>query len=257
MSGLYGFGLRMAAAACASAAMFVASASASEPTPRPAPTERGVVFSGVDVVEGAQYYYDGIIIALNRDLGRDGWMLRAYGSRVDYDNNPGEGRGWQGDVMLGYQFTRGAVTGNIFVGVDYQNFRNDANSGPSEVEGTEWGAKVAADLSTVDGSPFYANLSGSYSTAFDSYWARLRVGARRDRVTFGPEAIAMGNDGFDAQRLGGFITFHGLNPLRMRPFDLTLSGGHQFQSEDSSSGLGGGSGGGEGAYGAISFSMAF
>src|SRR6185295_6925850 len=155
----------------------------------------------------------------------------------------------------GYQFTRGRIDASIYVGVDYQNFRDNSATlpPPAEVRGTEWGAKIAGDISTTEGSPFYANLSGVYSTAFDSYWARLRVGMNRDRITFGPEGIVMGNEGFDAQRLGAFITFHNLNPLRMRPFDLTLSGGHQFQNEDSSGFSG--SGGGEGAYGAISFSM--
>ena len=107
----------------------------------------------------------------------------------------------------------------------------------SEVHGTEWGFKVAGDLSTAYGSPIYANLSGSYSTAFDSYWVRLRAGVHRDNLTFGPEAIMMGNDSFEAQRFGGFITLHNLNPLRMRPFDLTLSGGYQFNSDDNGGGF--------------------
>ena len=248
-----GFGLKTAAAACAGAFMFMSPASASEPSSEGQPL-RGVFFSGVDVVDGAEYFYDGVIVALNRDLSRDGWMLRAYGSRVDYDSGNDEGRGWQGDIMLGYKFTRGPIWGSIFVGADYQNFHNPPNT-DSEVDGTEWGFKVAGDLSTAYGSPIYANLSGSYSTAFDSYWVRLRAGLHRDNLTYGPEAIMMGNESFEAQRFGGFITFHNLNPLRMRPFDMTFSGGFQFQSDDNSNGFG--TGGGEGAYGAIGFSMVF
>ena len=116
-----GFGLKTAAAAFAGAVMFMTPASASEPTSGGQPI-RGVFFSGVDVVDGAEYFYDGVIVALNRDLTRDGWLLRAYGSRVDYDADPGDGRGWQGDIMLGYKFTRGPIWGSIFVGADYQNF---------------------------------------------------------------------------------------------------------------------------------------
>ena len=246
-----GFGLKTAAAACAGALMFMTPASASEPTSGGQPI-RGVFFSGIDVVEGAEYFYDGVIVALNRDLTRDGWLLRAYGSRVDYESGSEDGRGWQGDVMLGYKFTRGPIWGSIFVGADYQNFDNSSPA-TSEVQGTEWGLKVAGDLSTAYGSPIYANLSGSYSTAFDTYWVRLRAGVHRDNHTFGPEAIMMGNDSFEAQRFGGFITMHNLNPLRMRPFDLTFSGGYQFNSDDS----GPGTGGSEGAYGAIGFSFVF
>lgn len=250
-------GIRVALAAWAGIFIFAAPVGAADlggDTGRGAEQPlRGVVFSGVDAVDGAIYFYDGIIVALNRDLSRDGWLVRAYGSRVDYDTNPGEGRGYQGDIMLGYKFTRGPIWGSIFVGADYQNFDNPTGS-TSEVDGTEWGFKVAGDLTTAYGSPIYANLSGNYSTAFDTYWARLRVGLHRDNLTYGPEAIMMGNDSFDAQRFGGFITFHNLNPLRMRPFDLTFSGGYQFQDDN---GSGFGSGGGEGAYGAIGFSMVF
>ena len=242
-------GLSLAAALCAGAFTFMAPASASDPSP--GQPLRGVVFSGVDATDGATYFYDGIIIALNRDLSRDGWLVRAYGSRVDFDSTPRDGRGWQGDVMLGYKFTRGPIWGSIFVGADYQNFTDDPTS---LVSGHEVGFKVAGDLTTAYGSPIYANLSGNYSTAFDSYWARLRVGLHRDNVTFGPEAIMMGNDSFDAQRFGGFVTLHNLNPFRTRPFDLTFSGGYQFQDD---TGIGFGTGGGEGAYGAISFSMVF
>ena len=250
-----GFGLKTAAAAFAGAVMFMTSASASEPSSGGQPI-RGVFFSGIDVVDGAEYFYDGVIVALNRDLTRDGWLLRAYGSRVDYESGSDDGRGWQGDVMLGYKFTRGPIWGSIFVGADYQNFDNSDPSN-SEVQGTEWGFKVAGDLSTAYGSPIYANLSGSYSTAFDTYWVRLRAGVHRDNLTYGPEAIAMGNDSFEAQRFGGFITFHNLNPLRMRPFDLTLSGGYQFNSDDNGGGFSTGTGGSEGAYGAIGFSFVF
>ena len=247
-------GLRLVLAACAGAFALIAPAYAGDGGPdRPL---RGVVFSGVDGVEGSRYFYDGIIVAWNGDLSRDGILLRAYGARVDYDRNPGDGRGLQGDVMVGYKFSRGPMWGSIFVGVDYQDFRLSPDDPTDEVRGSEFGFKVAGDISTAYGSPIYAALAGSYSTAFDTYWARARVGVHRDKLTWGPEAIVMGNEGFDAQRLGGFITWHDLSIFRMRPFDLTISAGHQFVNDDNSGTIGG-SGGGEGTYGAISFSMVF
>ena len=71
------------------------------------PTERGVWFGGYDTVKGSNYYFDGIVVALNGNMSRDGLALRVYGSRVDYDLSPGDGRGYQADFMLGYHFTRG------------------------------------------------------------------------------------------------------------------------------------------------------
>lgn len=247
-------GLRLAVAACAGALALITPASAGDKGgDQPI---RGVVFSGVDTVVGSTYYYDGLIVAFNGDLSRDGFLFRAYGARVDYDRSPGDGRGLQGDVMLGYKFSRGAMWGSIFVGVDFQDFRLRPDDPTDEVRGSEVGVKVAGDISTAYGSPIYAALAGSYSSAFDTYWARARVGLHRDKLTWGPEAIVMGNVGFDAQRVGGFITIHDISVFRFRPFDITVSAGHQF-NDNASTGFGGGSGGGEGTYGAISFSMVF
>ena len=70
-------------------------------------------------------------------------------------------------------------------------------------------------------------MAANYSTAFDSYWARGRVGLNRGHMTFGPEFIAMGNDAFDAQRAGGFVMFD-VSLVPNMPIEVTLSGGYQF-----------------------------
>jgi hypothetical protein len=222
-------------------------------------TERGVWFGGYDVVKDATYAFDGVIVALNRDLSKDGWALRAYGSRLDFDQNPtGDGRGWQGDVMLGYLFHRRSMDGGIYIGADYQNYRQSPDDPTSHVRGTEWGFKVAGDIATSDESPLYLSLDGSYSTAFNSFWSRARVGHNRSRLIYGIEGQAFGDESFLAQRLGAFLTFE--VPLRPgRPLEITLSGGHQFvrnsNNGDPSDGVS--IGGGEGTYGTIVFSMAF
>jgi hypothetical protein len=250
----------MAAWAFGSMLAMVAPASSAGPDAdtgeRPPTTLRAVLFSGIDGVEGARYMYGGIVAALNRDLSRDGFLVRLYGSHVDFALDPGEGRGWQGDFMFGYKFARGGMWGSILAGIDYQDFKLSPDNPAENVRGTEIGVKVAGDLSTAYGSPFYAALSANYSTAFEAFWARARVGVHRDNFTFGPEGIVMGNEGFDARRLGGFITWHNLGILGLPPFDLTVSAGHQFVGGNTTTTVGG-SGGGEGTYGAISFSTAF
>ena len=166
-------------------------------------TQRGVYFSGYDVVEGARYAFAGMVLALNNDISRDGWALRLYGSRVDFDLDPGDGRGWQGDVMLGYRFVRKHMYGGIYVGGDYQNYRLSPDDPTAKVRGTEVGVKVAAELATSKELPYYFALNGNYSTAFDVYWARARVGLIRGGVTFGPEGIVFADQEFNAQRWGG------------------------------------------------------
>ena len=223
------------------------------------PVERGVLFSGYDIVKDSRYWYQGIIVALNGDMGRDGFFLRAYGSRDDFDRNPGDGRQWQGDVALGYMFSRNKVGYEIYAGADYQNVRLSPNDPTAEVRGTEWGFKIGAGIETEKELPYYYALEGQYSTAFNSYWARARLGWHRGRFTFGPEGSVLGDEDFDAQRLGAFVRFDVQVP-RFRPVEVTVSGGHQFVSgndNNNNNGNVGGIGGSSGTYGLLNFSMAF
>jgi hypothetical protein len=71
-------------------------------------------------------------------------------------------------------------------------------------------------------------------------------------VIVGPEAAAMGNVGYDAQRVGGFAMFK-LDFLGTRnPGDLTISAGYQFVSDEGGPGS---VAGGEGAY--VGFNLGF
>lgn len=231
----------------------------------PAGTKGWVLFSGFDAVKDANYAFQGVIVAANRDISRDGIVFRLYGGHVDYEYDttgvPGgvvDGDGWQGDAMIGYKIGRGHWWAAAYVGVDYQNHDLTPDDTSNSVRGSEVGFKVAADVATLrHGTPLYFALSGQYSTAFDSYWTRARVGLNQGHMTFGPEGIAMGNDAFDAQRVGAFLTFD-VNLAPTMPIEVTLSGGYQFLS-DSNGGGGGsaGSGGGEGAYGGIVFTTVF
>jgi hypothetical protein len=220
------------------------------------PILRGMWFSGYDYVRGAHYGFTGAAVALNGDLSRNGFFLRLYGSRVDYDLDPGDGRGYQVDVMLGYRVNTPKIEGGLYIGADHQNYRLDPDDPTAEVRGTEWGFKVVADLATVrEGTPFYFGLEGEYSTAFQTYWARGRVGLNARGFTFGPEAIAVGDLEFDAQRVGAFI----LTDLKLfprYPTELSLFVGHQFLA-GSNDGTTGTAGGSEGTYAGIELTFVF
>ncbi len=230
--------------------------------PLPAAAKSIVLFSGFDTAKDSEYFYQGAIVALNRDIGRDGFQLRAYGSHVDYQYDNGgtrtDGDGWQGDAMIGYKIGLGRLWAAAFIGIDYQKHQLTPDDLSNPVRGSEVGFKVAADIASLRSEgPIYFSLSGNYSTAFESYWARGRLGANLHRVTIGPEFAAFGNEGFDATRVGGFLTFD-LPIAPTLPLEITLSAGHQFVSGNGSSGSGSsGSGGGEGAYFGISVSSVF
>lgn len=229
----------------------------------PAPgTKAFVLFSGFDMVTDASYSFQGLIVALNRDISKDGFLLRLYGSHTDYEydtaavpNGKVDGDAWQGDAMIGYKVSRGNIWAAAFIGIDYQDHDLTPDDPANPVRGSEVGFKVAADIASLrTGSPLYFSLSGQYSTAFDSYWARGRLGLNRGHMTFGPEVLAMGSDSFDAQRVGGFLMFD-VSLVPNMPIEVTLSGGYQFLDDSNGTSFGGG--GGEGAYGGIVFTTLF
>jgi len=223
-----------------------------------------VTISGGELTNGAREGYSGAYYSFNRDFSRDGFIGRIYGSvgRYDFEYDAGgqngtvDGDYWSGDVMFGYQWVRNGLDFSVLLGGDYQDREavlvdpvDPINSG--RYKDDEFGFKVLAEVeSNGNGnSPIYFNLGGSYSTAFDTYYALGRLGYSFDHLTIGPEAWALGDDSGDAQRLGGFA---------MLDFDLgttastiTVSGGYQF-AEDGYAG----EFGEEGGYVTVEFSMA-
>lgn len=217
---------------------------------------RFVVYSGSDIAQDSTYFYSGAVVSVNRDLSRSGIVLRGFFgyAAYEYDNaavagGVVDGDGPQVDAMLGYMFVRDRGYVAFYVGVDHQDHDLTPADPSNVVRGSETGFKVAGDLAH-NGARHYVSLLGSYSTAFDTYWTRGRVGLKVNRLTIGPEGIALGNDGFDSQRVGGFAmtTLH-LNP--QSPVELTVSGGYQFADDTV------GSRGASGGYAAINLSFAY
>jgi hypothetical protein len=170
------------------------------------------------------------------------------------------GDGWQADLMVGYQWNRPYATLSALIGIDYQNQKLTPDDRTAKIRGEEVGFKVAANISSSDDVPYFFDVGGEYSTAFETYWSRARVGAKimPGRLTIGPEAIAYGGDGYDNQRVGAFVTLNTAISPRL-PVEITVSGGHQFVRGDSGSGSSGsvGRGGGEGPYGQVNLGFTF
>ena len=218
-----------------------------------------VSYSGTDFAKDSTYSYAGLLISTQRDLSKSGIMLHGgvgYGS-YDYANPSVVGGTVDGDVIqlfgtVGYMFVRRGGSLGVYVGFDYQDHDLSPADPSNQISGGEFGFKVAGDVRHVS-DRHYLTLEGTYSTAFDTYWTRARVGLTVNRFTFGPEGLALGNSSFDAQRVGGFMLIR--HQMGSTPIELTLSSGYQFL--DVSSATGGTFAGGEGAYGAINFSIVF
>ncbi len=214
-------------------------------------------YSGADFAKDSFYSYSGAVISLQRDLSRSGFVFQGfagYGS-YEYDNVTAPGGRVDGDVsqlagMLGYLWISPGAAVGLYVGADYHDHDLTPSDPSNRVRGSEAGFRVGGDVRLI-GPGHYFTLEGYYSTAFDTYWSRVRAGVNLGRVIIGPEAGAHGNDGYDAQRIGGFAMFK-LDMLGTRnPAELTINAGYQFLDDTTSFS----STGGEGLY--VGFNLGF
>jgi hypothetical protein len=216
-------------------------------------------YSGADFAKDSFYSYSGAVISLQRDLSRSGFVFQGFAGYGSYEYGSGAGT-VDGDVsqlaaMIGYLWIRPGAAIGLYVGADYTDHDLTPYDASNRVQGDEVGLRVGGDV-RLFGPSHYFSLEGYYSTAFDSYWSRVRAGVNLGRFVIGPEAGAHGNDGYDAQRLGAFAMFK-LDMFGTRnPAELTLNGGYQFLSDDDSPFVRS-SAGGEGAYFGFNLGFAF
>lgn len=215
--------------------------------------------AGIDAAPQSLYWYKEAITALNGDMAKSGFLMRFYGSVSVYSylDTAGvtvDGTLWQFDVMPGYQYVRGAETFGAAVGLDYQDSLLSPDDPTNAVRGTAIGFKVATSYEFQDDKqPFEASLASEYSTAFETYYAELRVGARlTDKLSLGPAAEVDGTTGYNGQRLGAYATYD-FDLAKGVTLDVTIVGGHQFVSGDG----GAGPSGGAGTYGTIELTTNF
>jgi hypothetical protein len=256
-----GQGLLRTLAACGTL-LAPCTAGADDGTPRAVEAD-----AGFDAAPRSLYWYKAAIVALNRDISKDGFLFRMYGSLAAYAyGNPdvagGEVDGdlWQFDLMPGYQTVRGGVTLGGFLGFDFQDSQLEPEDPTNAVSGTRTGLKVEGHFYFEDErQPIQASLVGEYSTAFDTYFAQLRLGARVfDQLFVGPEGSVDGDTGYNAQRIGAYARY-AFELTKEMPLELTFAGGHQFVDgwdsvgEEATSGVGGGAG----TYGTIEIDTNF
>ncbi|MFZ2208769.1 MAG: cellulose biosynthesis protein BcsS [Porticoccaceae bacterium] len=172
-----------------------------------------VLFGGVDGREKSFYSYLGIIDHLNGDIASDGILLRAFGSYGEYDYRSAAVAGGKVnadvatfDAMIGYQKGVDNLLLRGYAGLDYEDHDLSPNNPYDSNRGSDVGVKVQGEVETGYASEYYANVIGSYGTAKDRYWVRLRGGYNFDGYVVGPEALLTGTHESDEQRIGAFMT---------------------------------------------------
>jgi len=222
------------------------------PEPAAAQTRTSTsVFFGADAGPAANAFYAGTVMAINGDFSRDGVLVRAIGVHGTYNYDasvgPVEGKYSLFDGMVGYQILRAGIRVAGYLGAEYQDHRLSPFDPKNPVVGGETGFKIAGDVTVGHGQPLFLVLAGSYSTAFDTYWSRLRIGYTVNQITFGPEGWLSGKENSEEKRVGAFV---GLR-VAGTPIEITLSGGHHFNDK------GGIFANKDGAYGSLNVGFSF
>ncbi len=191
------------------------------------------VFTGVSAANNSTFGYIGGVKAMNGDLSKSGLLLRGMLSYGEYDYGTTavvggnvDGRAFGGELGVGYQWVNPGNRVSLYGGVDYQDHNLSPNDTSNEVNGSKTGAAIQAEYETL-GSPLYGSLIGKYSTAFDAYWARGRVGYAFGSITVGPEVILGGNKEYDEARYGLF-----LNTPISKSLILSFSAGYRNAEGD-------------------------
>ncbi len=209
-----------------------------------------LVFGGLDGRDQSYYSYIGVRHHFSGNIASDGLLLRILGlyGQYDYDSTATSGGTIDGDVaafdaMIGYQKGLDGVFLRGFVGLDFEDHDLSPNNPFDSNQGSDFGVKVQGEIETDFRSPYYGGFIGSYGTAKERYWMRLRGGYNFAGYIVGPEGLLTGNEESDEQRIGAFLMLTNLGSV-----GLSVSTGYS----DIDNNRGGG-----GLYGTLELSTSF
>lgn len=192
-------------------------------------TNSTAVYGGYLASDDNSYAYLGGIKAINNDLRKDGFLLKAATGYGTYDyqsaDNHFSGRIAAGEFAVGYQkyFNLGRVS--FYFGGDYQDSKISPEDINNNNSGGDFGAKGQFELS-LNIDKVRVNHLSSYSGAYNSYWTYNMIGWDFGHFIFGPEATFLGNKAFDQQRYGASVSNINLANFAK----LQLSAGKMFVS---------------------------
>ncbi|MFE1600451.1 cellulose biosynthesis protein BcsS [Methylobacterium sp. ID0610] len=122
----------------------------------------------------------------------------------------------EGAVLGGYEWVWQDAALAGFIGFNVRNNDLSAPDPSNPVVGTGVGLKVAANFYATPTDRTMVSAYGSYSTKFNAYYSRFRVGYMvADGAYIGPEALFLGDDFFRQYRIGAHLTGIAFGPVRV------------------------------------------
>lgn len=165
-------------------------------------------YAGSSITDDSHYEYLGATQALNNNLKKDGFLVKAGVGYGEYKYAPAYGGKvsgdlWSFDALGGYQkyfAERNRVA--LFLGVNHENHNLSPADPNNPVEDARVGGKAQFELFLKPVKSISFNHVASYSTAFHTYFTDNMIGYDFGHAVIGPEVIVLGNKSFDQQRYG-------------------------------------------------------
>lgn len=192
------------------------------------------VFAGFVAAPQSEYGYAGGVVGINHNLKQDGWLIRVAGGDGHYKYNlaPGVSHGVDfqaGDIEVGYQTFIGATRLSGYVGANVEDHHNSSDP-LATINGTKWGIKGQGEIFAPLNQYWYLYALGTVSSVWNNYFVMGKAGYNiTPFISVGPEVMALGNDRFDAVRVGSFIGFN-ITPAAQ----IILSGGYSWDERRNS-----------------------
>jgi hypothetical protein len=205
---------------------------------------RFLYYGGFDGWSGGGFAHGGLMWA-PRGLDKEGFVAKFMTGGGVYGYLAGTTRtaGYVTifDAAPGWHFKRGVFDVTVYAGLDVQNHRLRPDDLNNRSRGTHAGARVGADVWAEPTPATMLSGSASFATVGRSYWSRLAYGWRMfdNRIYFGPELHATGDEVYRQWRVGAHVT-----ALKLGRFEWSAGAGLVSDSSDRS-----------GIYGRIGFLM--
>ncbi|MEH3117669.1 MAG: cellulose biosynthesis protein BcsS [Methylorubrum populi] len=180
-------------------------------------TSNSSAFGSVTVTTslGSPPTVSGARVRVEGAAGTYSYPGQAVGARVT-------GYQQEGSALAGYEWIWRDAALAGYVGFNVRSNQLSISDPGNPVVGTGIGLKVAGNFYATPTDRTMVSAYGSYSTKFNAYYSRFRVGYMvADGVYVGPEALFLGDDFFRQYRFGAH-----LSGLTFGPVQMSLAAGY-------------------------------
>jgi Cellulose biosynthesis protein BcsS len=163
----------------------------------------------VTAAPGGPPTQSGVRVRVEGIAGTYSYPGRAVGARIN-------GFQQEGGLLTGYEWIWRDAALAGYIGFNVRSNQLSQPDPGNPVVGTGVGLKVAGSLYATPTDRTMVSAYGSYSTKFNAYYSRLRVGYMvADGVYIGPEALFLGDDFFRQYRVGAHLTGLSFGPVQV------------------------------------------